>query len=155
VSELWAAYLDQPIDYSEAFRDRVAALGAAVSTALGVPVGHDTDMNYRAGQLLTVYIGPDGAPVADRAAAGAMLRVAISSRGPLWTVMAFGQDSPRHWSPTAVPTSPVLVPIEAALTGAGLGRVPSDRLDDVVPNHETDLDGAPATLRDVLFCEIC
>jgi hypothetical protein len=151
----WASYLAAPIERSEQFAERVAAVGQRLSAVLGIPVHHDADMNYRAGQLLTAYIGPDGAPVAADEGAGTMLRVAVSSRGPLWTLMAWRQDTPRRGSPTAVPAGDPVPMIAAVLADAGLQQVPPDRLDDPVPGHETDLDGAPATLRDVLFCEVC
>jgi hypothetical protein len=155
VSEAWTQYLDRPIDFSESFRHRVSQIRDSVAAAIGVPVEHDTDMNYRAGQLLTVYLGPSGVPVADSSVAATMLRVAVSSRGPLWTLMAWHQDSPRHWSPAPVPSGEPAVMIGKVAAAAGLQRVPPERLDELVPGHETDMDGAPATLRDVLFCEVC
>jgi hypothetical protein len=157
----WEPYLHAAIDYSAEFSERVAELGRALSAELGHPVGHDTDMNYRAGQLLVLYLGPDGASTGDQLGAATMLRIAVSSRGPLWTLLAWRQDAPRHWSPVPLASIPgehaarTIATIERVLTAVGLHRVPEHRLDDPVPDAVTDLDGAPATLRDVLFCEVC
>jgi hypothetical protein len=90
-----------------------------------------------------------------------MLKVAVSARGPLWTLLAWRQDTPRHWSPLPIASIPgpqaaaTIATIERVMSAAELTRVPEDRLDDPVPDQVTDLDAAPATVRDVLFCEIC
>jgi hypothetical protein len=159
--DAWEPYLHVPIDYSKEFGERVAELGRALSAELGQPVALDTDMNYRAGQLLVVYLGPDGSVTGEAAEAATMLRIAVSSRGPLWTLLAWRQDEPRHWSPVPLGSIPgehaagTIAAIDRVLSAAGLRRVPEDRLDEPVPGAVTDLDGAPATLRDVLFCEVC
>jgi hypothetical protein len=157
--EPFARYLDAPVDYSAEFSDRVAELGRALAETLGVPVRHEEDMNYNAGQALVVYLAADGSPTGDEAAGASALRVWLSARGPLWTVLGARRgDGEREWhiEPDAgPPAGNVLAGIGTRLAAAGLTRVPADILDQPVPGHETELDGMPATVRDVLFCELC
>lgn len=44
---------------------------------------------------------------------------------------------------------------ERGMGEAGLRKVPGEALARPAPGHRTELDGLPATVRDVLFCELC
>ncbi len=155
-------YLEQPIDYSADFTRRVAELGELVSAALGVPVRQDSDMNYNPGQLLVVNLNAAGEPVAEETGASWKITVAVSSRVPLWALLATrAGDRPRRWLTAAAADvehgagSAAVTAIARVLTAAGLERVPDEDLDRAAPGQVTQMDGAPATLREALFCEVC
>ena len=152
-------FLDAPVDYSTEFTDRVRGLADALAAALGAPVRHETDMNYNPGQLLVVYLGPNGTVTGDEVAADFAVKIAVSSRGPLWALLASRKGAgPREWFPGSisdVQSGSVLGTIEKTMGEAGLARVPDESLERPVPGRVTELDGAPATVRDLLFCELC
>lgn len=153
-------YAEAAPDYSREFTERVGRLGETLSAALGVAVRHDDDMNYNAGQRLTVHLDADGVPTSDEAKARYALKAVVSSKGPLWTVLGFvrGTD-PRVWSP--LPLREMGEPARSAsqkiaeVLGPTGSRVDEELLDRPVPGRVTELDGAPATVRDVFFCEVC
>ena len=160
----WEAFFAAPIDYSKEFSARVGALGRELSTALGAKVRHDDDMNYNAGQKLEVYLGPDGRATSDRAIASYQLAVVVSSRGPLWTLYGVrrrGSSAQVSWYPCPVAdiadlpgAAAVFQAVDDCMRAAELRRVPDDALKQPAPGHLTQLDGLPATVRDVLFYEI-
>jgi hypothetical protein len=159
--EPWRPYLREPVDHSDTFRERVAALARTIAAELDAEVRHDADTRYPGGHRLTVFLDADGAPTEDQDAASTMVKAAVSARGPLWTFLAWRQESPRYWAPFPVGDIPgaqaktTLAAIETTLTGAGLAHVPESHLDDEAPGCRTTLDDAPATIRDALFCEVC
>jgi hypothetical protein len=74
------------------------------------------------------------------------------------------EGSPRQYVWLSTPPSEVLAApranavveaVDAIMAAASVGHVSEEILDQPVPGHVTDMDGAPATVRDVLFCEIC
>ena len=154
--------LRRDVDYSEAFDRRVRQLGDRLSQALGSGVRHDSDMNYNAGEGLVVYLADDGSVIDDEVQAGFRVTVRVSSRGPLWALFAW-RRGPRAWDwldlGHPLGKNPQVEAlrrrIEQVLGGAGLHEVERPLLDEVVPGAVTGLDGAPATVREVLFCEIC
>jgi hypothetical protein len=155
-------YLERPIDYSAGFTRRVAEIGERLSAELGVPVRQDSDMNYNPGQLLVVHLAAGGGPVAEETGAAWRITVVVSSRGPLWALLAGrAGDRPRVWLATAAADvehgagSAVVTAIARVLTAAGLERLPDADLDRPAPGQVTQMDGAPATLREALFCEVC
>jgi hypothetical protein len=147
-------------DYSREFTEKVGRLGEALSAALGVMVRHDDDMNYNAGQRLTVHLGADGEPTSDETKARYVLKAVVSSKGPLWTLLGFARGAdPRVWYPLSVremgeSAGRTSQRIAEVLDSAG-SRVEDELLDRPVPGQVTELDGAPATVRDVFFCEVC
>jgi hypothetical protein len=153
-------FLNAPVDYSPEFTARVRSIADALSAALSVPVRHQTDMNYNPGQLLIIHLTESGNVTPDETSAAYALKIAISSRGPLWALLVTRSTAPRTWHP-ATPAdlppaaTPILTTIEQILTDAALTRVPDETLAHPVPGRTTDLDGAPATIRDLLFCELC
>jgi hypothetical protein len=155
-------YLDRPVDHSAEFTRRVADLGEQVSRALGAPVRQDSDMNYNPGQLLVVHLDAAGRPTGSDTDAAWAATVAVSSRGPLWALLAGRAGAgPRVWVSTATaeledgPGAAAVGAITAVMTAAGLQRVPDADLDRLVPGRVTEMDGLPATVRDALFCEVC
>lgn len=155
-------FLDAPVDYSPEFTERVNALAESLSAMLGAPVRHETDMNYNPGQLLVVYLLASGAVSSDERAASHAVKVAVSSKGPLWAMLVSRKgDHELEWFPSAVSgiedgqAGDVVAAIERTMQAAGFDRVPDSMLEEPVPGRVTELDGAPATVRDFLFCELC
>lgn len=156
-------YFTHRPDYSREFTERVRALADDISSAVGVPVKHQSDMNYSVGQQIRIYLTDDGLPIPDEPVASLALSVAISSKGPLYTLLAWHKrQEPSGWFPiapdevlSASRTGKVADAVHRVMRKAGLSRVPEQVLDQLVPGQVTDMDGAPATVRDVLFCEVC
>jgi hypothetical protein len=156
----WSQYYDAPIDYSKPFQERVAGLAEQLSEALGADVRHETDMNYNAGQRITVLLTGAGAPTSGIEAASFRVAVMISSRGPVWALGLWKKGGPREWlvaSPGELAGigDRVMTAISATMEAAELRRVPDEVLDDEAEGHVTQMDELPATVRDVLFCEVC
>ncbi|TMR01763.1 hypothetical protein ETD83_14110 [Actinomadura soli] len=159
----FTSYLDAPVDYSQSFSDRIARLGAELSTELSHSLSHDDDMNYNAGQKLSLYLTADGRPTDDARAANHALSIWISSKGPFWTAIVHrGPEGELTWYPgsvSAVRETPagnqILETIDRFMASHDLTLVPEEALGQPAEGHETEMDGAPATVRDVLFCEIC
>jgi hypothetical protein len=161
VNTWWSQYFDAPVDYSKSFDERVAKLAEALSDELGgVAVRHDTDMNYNAGQRVSVMLTADGKPTADIAAAKYRITAVISSKGPLWALIPWQKVDGRAWVPVSVLElagigDTVLAAMAKIMDAAGLRQVPDEVLGDEVEGRVTELDELPATVRDVLFCEVC
>ena len=116
-----------------------------------------------------MFVLADGRPTADDRAAAYALKAAISARGPLWALLPSEKASPcrRQVNPDPCaasgaglgdrhrPAGGAIAAIEQTMRAAGLDQIPAGVLDAPAPDHETQLDGAPATVREVLFCEIC
>lgn len=157
----WSQYFDAPVDYSKSFDERVARLAETLSDALGVEVQHDTDMNYNAGQRISVLVTGDGKPTSDIGSADHRVTALVSSKGPLWARAAWRKGGPREWlvsSPQAVADSggdAVLTTIAETMDAADLRQVADEVLDNAVEGRVTEMDELPATVRDVLFCEVC
>lgn len=158
----WNDFLDHPIDYSESFTERVENLAQSLSTVLNVTVHHGSDMNYNPGQTLTVYLLSDGSVTPEPRAARCSLKIVISSRGPLWALLVLRKEAQElEWFPSSVNelrgehASEVVAAVGRTMEEAGLDRVADEDLEQWVPGRVTQLDGAPATVRDVLFCELC
>ncbi|KAB2347837.1 hypothetical protein [Actinomadura rudentiformis] len=152
-------YLDAAPDYSGPFTDRVSQLGAELSDVLSADSSHDADMSYNAGQKLGLLFLPDGSPTTDPRAATYSLGIWISSKGPLWTrILHCGQEGDLAWRPCPLsdfPNTSLLDTIENFMRDKGLALVDDDILNQMAEGKETKMDGAPATIRDVLFCETC
>lgn len=153
----WSEYFDVPVDYSPEFTGKVAGLGRDLGAELGVRVEHDTGMDYSNGQELTVYMSADGSPTSDEVAAALAYHVCVSSKGPLW-MLSGGRKThqPREWRDVTggqVDADDVRRVIDEHMARARLDRVPDHALEDPVPGHLTEMDGLPATVRDVLFHE--
>jgi hypothetical protein len=159
----WSQYVDAPVDYSPTFDDRVAVLADRLQDALGADIHVDSDMNYNAGQRIMVYLADDGTPMTDMAAARYRVVVMISSKGPLWarSTCRTHPDAPGWFRTPASSISDLmagndtLLAISGTLAAAKLRFVPDEVLDVEIDCKVTMMDELPATVRDVLFCEIC
>ena len=157
-------YLDSPIDYSTEFTERVAGLGVALSARLRVEVRHKNDMNYNPGQQLIVYLTSEGSPVQEERAAHSFLEICISAKGPLWAILVLSaHPTSNFWYPSTLAAisndngvaGATFEAISEVMASAGLNRIGEEVLSELVPGRVTELDGAPATVRDLLFCELC
>ncbi|MFC6933539.1 MULTISPECIES: hypothetical protein [Actinomadura] len=156
-------YLDSPADYSKECEERISGLGEELSRLLAVSLSHGSDMNYNAGQRLGTYLLADRSPTQDPRAATYSLGIWISTKGPLWTLLLHrGEPGKAEWFPaplSEVAGTPevdsLLHTIETYLRSKGYTRISEEALDEMLPDKETEMDGAPATVRDVFFCEIC
>lgn len=157
----WSQYYDAPVDYSKSFDERIAGLAGKLSHALGVAVRHDTDMNYNAGQRITVLLTGEGKPTSDIGVASYRVTAMVSSKGPLWALSVWRTGAgPREWVVASLDElagvdDAALTAIAKTMDEAGLRRVPDEVLDEEVEGHVTEMDELPATVRDVLFCEVC
>lgn len=149
-------------DYSPAFTERVGGLGALVSDQIGIPIRHDSTMNYRVSQMLELLLSEDLDPVQEQSEAARLLKIVVSSRVPAWTLLVFSRgDRPGEWTSTSSTqvwgrlAPRVRSAILSAMQGAGLQQVMEADLSDEVDDAVTELDGAPATVKDFLFCELC
>ena len=155
-------YKYAPVDHSPAFSALVTRLGDAIAARLNTTVGYARDMNYAAGQQIVVYLLPSLSVASGEADAGYALRVCVSARAPLWTLLLCTRAGPHTWEftdPSRILSTPetaaVLAGVRAVLNETGRTEISPDLLEQPVQGKETDLDGAPATVRDVFFCEIC
>jgi hypothetical protein len=160
---VYRRFVDAPVDRSQAFTDRVAQLRTELSGRLSASISHDDDMNYNAGQKLGLLLSGGGSPTTDARSATYALSIWISSKGPLWTFLLHrGEEGSLVWRPcrlNELQESPSLrqLPDTIAdfLHDRGLSYVNEEVLEELVEGKETEMDGVPATVRDVLFCEIC
>lgn len=149
-----------PVDYSEAFTTKVEGLADRIGEVLGVAPTHETDMNYRAGQLLTVSLDGDAHPLPAEQG-GILMRIWVSSRGPVFTILPAVKEG--NIVDLKVPSeiqrlvcgSEAADAVRRLLSEVGLTEVAEDLLSQPVPGHLTEMDGAPATVMEVLFCELC
>jgi hypothetical protein len=155
--------LQRPIDYSQNFTQRVSGLAKALSETLGLPVSHDADMNYRAGQNLcfSLQVAAPGAP---RRKGTLEIRIYLTSRGPLFAFYCF---DPRKLF-VAENAAPYPVPFDRlpgaahqaiercrqVLAANGWREVEQEWLGAMAPGCLTELDDLPASVFEALFTEI-
>lgn len=139
-------YLGQPPDYSESFTRRVEALADQVRARCGATVSHSADMNYASSQTIT----------ATPESGDCQVRCYVSSRGPLFTIATFEREG-NAWriAPNECRSCAQLIAcVRDISVEFALREVPSKDWSLPAPGHVTDMDGAPATLFDVLFSEL-
>jgi hypothetical protein len=139
-------YLAQPPDYSESFTRRVVALADHLKARCGATISHSADMNYASSQ--TIVVMPESG--------GCQVRCYISSRGPLFAIATFEREG-NAWRIAQVecrPCAQLIACVRDTLVEFGLREVPSKYWSLPAPGHATDMDGAPATMFDVLFSEL-
>ena len=162
-SELEKA-MDLPPDFSSSFTDRMAILADHIARSLSIPVSHETEMNYSSAQKLKVWADVQGTPVLplDRKARYVVV-VFVSSRAPYCAIVCLeiiGLQSGRL-ELKALPLENVppglracADQIAAKLADAGYHFISGDISKEIAKGHVTEMDGAPATVFDVLFSEI-
>ena len=152
-----SAALPQPPDYSAEFTARVQALARLLAPALSMPLKHDTNMNYRAGQHLSCRLKLHGKGAVE-------IRFYISSKGPLFAIYVLDiggtlTQPGQLGHPIAENLLPeeIAGPLDSArtiLSDQGYMEVPSSLFDTPAPGCTTELDDLPATLFQCLFAEI-
>jgi hypothetical protein len=155
--------LNAPRNDGAQFTALVAAFGQQFSSTLQLPIRHETDMNYCAGQSLRFELRakqPNSSPKN----LGALFEVMVflSSKAPVFAWYCFdrhGVFSKAHFpllGPNQWPDSVRLMVsrLQPILVKAGWREVPFEILDAPAQNCVTDLDGSPATVFDALFAEI-
>jgi hypothetical protein len=153
--------LRAPTDYSAAFTSEVDRLAERAGQALGAPVEHGRDMNYASSQRLVVGIDAAGRPVPALGPSSVAKVVAyVSSKGKVFAVHTFeartGSRALKEWLPTAKYSggSEVVQKLSSTLEAQGYRRIAGPVLEQLADGHVTEMDGAPATVFDVLFAEI-
>ena len=143
-------FMTRRADYSEAFTSKVARIGNDVAGRCGLTFRHIKSMNYSVAQVLVVSLnGRD-----DKT-----FRVYVSSKGPLFAIVPFekrqdGWHASRESWASDVAVSRSIDCVRAVLAVEGLEEVAESHWGQGVPGMKTDMDGAPATVFDVLFSEI-
>lgn len=151
-----------PVAYSQEFSEQVAALGKELSELLGMPVRHDADMNYRAGQSLEFEV--QAPSPRRRKPVPVQVRVYVSGKGPLFGLFCVdGQrifDRPEQMGdqvPCKVLSGAAGSAVETVrqfFTQKGFQEVDQEFFQIKVPGSLTELDGLPATVFEALFAEI-
>jgi hypothetical protein len=160
-------------DYSAAFTQRVRTLAKTVEDKLALPVQHDADMNYSAGQQVIVWLDKSCHPVLpnDRDAKYRLVDY-VSSKGPFFAFVVMrlsdtaagwrekGLTEPRpYWTIIGAKDllekiASIQKKISAVLRSSDYALVEEPVLSQEVEGHVTELDGKPATVFEVLFSEI-
>jgi hypothetical protein len=158
-----AALLRSP-DYSGEFTARVKALAKRLEADLELPLSHDSNMNYRAGQYVSFKANlPQVSP--KRHAKGSVeVRIYISSKGPLFAfyVMDAGgtlmePEKASHPVPENLLPADITGQLEVCrkrLSQEGYTEVARSLFDVPAPGCTTELDDLPATVFQSLFAEI-
>ena len=151
-------------DYSPAFEQRMADLRERIERDTGHVVEHESDMNYSAAHTLRVPFDAAGNAVTPGGADSRFeLVVFVSSKGPFFTVRGrermTGSRSAETWRPHPTREMPGAVQsasevLHSIMSDAGFEPLNGPVLDIIVPGHYTELDGAPATVFQVLFTEL-
>jgi hypothetical protein len=160
VQELTAVALSSSPDLSADLRTEVAEQARAVAAATGAHVVARFATDYSVSHMIEISLGENGDPVRDVAEQRYLLKAAVSLVAPAWTVFLYQRVDERTWVPSSQPVervvpSDVWRKIEDLMAEKGRCFVATDALGESVPGARTELDGAPATVKDVLFCELC
>jgi len=151
-----------PVAYSTEFSERVAALGRELSVVLGLPVRHDADMNYRAGQSLEFELQMHSPQ--RRKAVLIEVRVYVSAKAALFGLLCL--DRKRGFIRPDQIGDQVSCKILSGESGSaiekvrqffiqkGFQEVDEELFQVKVPGALTELDGLPATVFEALFAEI-
>lgn len=152
-----SAALRRSPDYSAEFTARVQALARVMEPALGMPLEHDTNMNYRAGQHLSCRLKLHRKGAVE-------IRFYVSSKGPVFAIYVLdvggtltqpGQlGHPIGENPLPEEIARQLERARRILGDQGYTEVPSSLFDTPAPGCTTELDDLPATLFQYLFAEI-
>jgi hypothetical protein len=152
--------LSRAPDYTITFDRRMERHREALAHDLRVPVYLDTDMNYSAAQKLTIFFDAQWQPCEKSDARRAFeVYVFISSRGPFFTTCILNRSNRNVWTLYPQATNDdrcvrVVAQIRRSLTSRKLQELTGPVLEDLAPGHLTELDGAPATVLQVLFSEL-
>jgi hypothetical protein len=117
--------------------------------------------DYSVSHMIESELDQHGRPVGDLAERRYLLKVAVSLVAAAWTLFLYELSAEAAaWVPCTEPMErvvarDVLREIDRLMAESGRSFVVPVALDELVAGAQTELDGAPATVRDVLFCELC
>lgn len=166
--------IQAPPDYSETFSNFVGEICQQLSSVFETTLLHDSDMNYSSAQHISLWLDESYMPVnAKSDKVLYKLIVFISSKGPFFTFLCkYCKDvskkelkkeklphSGQYWlsfNQNEIPPQffPYMKHIEVELTSFNYTLLSGAILREIVEGHQTDMDGRPATLFDVLFSEL-
>ena len=149
--------IQAPTDYSPQFVQRVAELGEAITSRIGAQLEHDPDMNYSAAQKLTLWLDENGGVAQSYSNALFQLDFLVSSKAHVYTIVCWKRDNLGRWQQSRESQdifADLLSRAGGCLQELGYAFLPESNLSTIVDGHLTDLDGAPATLFQVLFSEL-
>ena len=148
--ELLQKALGSPPDYSGRFSAKVADIVVNISRHCGLSTEHDTSMDYSSAQKIS-WERTESHP-------RIQYRLFVSSRGPLYTILPYLADEHGDWRRSADDSvfqeDSAVACVQSVLESHGYEFVATDLLERPAPGHVTDMDGAPASLRDVIFTEL-
>jgi hypothetical protein len=150
--------VDAPADFTNTFTGKVESIGITLRELIQVPIAHKKDMNYANGQSLCFGLDADGHAMS-RETALYEIYVYISSKGELFAFHFLIRVKLNEWRPieeAELPhgSSDLIFRVNEQLETLGYERVPKAELAKEVPGQFTEMDGAPASLFDVLFSEL-
>lgn len=150
------AALSAPPDYSEGFRERMEALCSRLQPLVDAPVYLDSDMNYASAQKLSVFVDREQRPVPrDAESSCRELVFLISSRADLFAAVELERNSGNEWRVSrAAAASRLSSKLAGVIEEAGYEAVHEGVLSEMAPGRVTEMDGAPATVFQVLFSEM-
>lgn len=158
-SNVQTALRRQP-DYTDSFTQQVAVLANLLARSIGVPVYHDSDMNYNASQKLSIFLA-DNHRVCDRNAEHVTHEIAflISSRGSFFTSVCLHRIAQNEWMGSGKCESNKQVQtiqeqVKTVLKREGLQPLYGGLLNELAEGQVTEMDGVPATVFQVLFSEL-
>jgi hypothetical protein len=156
--EMITAALPRTPDYSGEFTARVKALAERLGADIDVPLSHDSNMNYRAGQYVAFKVR------LPQVRGSVEVRIYISSKGPLFafyvmdtggTLMEAAKAS--HPVPEDRLPAEIIAQLDVCrkrLSQEGYTEVAPSLFDVPAPDCATELDDLPATVFQALFAEI-
>lgn len=164
--------LQSSADTSSGFSEKVRRILDQISEAIGVDVGLDADMNYRAGQRIAVRCNERAEPVGSQDSSGVIdLSVFVSSRDSYYTYVLrrlekpsfdfakLGLPQPKEvWNTVASQDEAwpkaVMTAIDSIMKRNSYVCLEGPVLSQIVEGKYTDMDGKPASVFEVLFSEI-
>ncbi len=165
----WRANLDDRIakalqadpDYSDAFMERMRSLGDAVAAEAGCTFRYERPGDYTRAAVLHLYLDDRGNSVtAESRTATTHACFYLSSRGDLyaircWIPFILGAGwRPAQNEELSRRVKALLRRVSRALEVRGFQFVPDEVGYQPADGHRTELDDAPATVFEVLFCEV-
>lgn len=152
MDELVIEALNRQADFSAGFTERIETIRHQLQDRFGVRLTHDSDMNYASAQKLEYQ--KSGEHNSTFAA-----DLFLSSKAPLFTTGFKMLRAPNEWDVVGredVPSEFLsdIEPLESHLEKIGWRFVDEKQSEERVVGRTTLLDGAPATVFDLLFAEI-
>lgn len=150
-------------DYSESFTSVVRDIRRILECELRVSIVHCEDMNYSAAQTLTIFFDDKLQPLGHDCNPGSYkLVILLSSKGFFFTIICYQRDISKQqlvWhllTNEHVPSIVLRVGVQAStiLNRIGWRQLTKPQLEEVVEGYYTEMDGAPASVFQLLFSEL-